>query len=214
MALTNLVPISRKEKFLDKIAGESVSISPITRLERFLNAIAKGKAGETPGAPDPITRKEYFLKKISESFTGGLEMESGTFEPTSDVVHPTIDFTNSHDRSPDFYFIVDTKTDPEVTPAASTNLWMLYACWENIVDPVYEGADPVYGFCAGVYWYSGSASLQSKRLKHPTSEEPVGADSVYYPQYYATAESIKPYIADTRKFKTTQSYDWYAYWLN
>lgn len=72
MALTNLVPISRKEKFLDKIAGESVSISPITRLERFLDAIAKGKAGDTPGAPAPITRKEYFLKKIAESFTGGL----------------------------------------------------------------------------------------------------------------------------------------------
>lgn len=72
MALTNLVPISRKEKFLDKIAGESVSISPITRLERFLDAIAKGKAGDTPGAPAPITRKEYFLKKIADSFVGSI----------------------------------------------------------------------------------------------------------------------------------------------
>lgn len=72
MALTNLVPISREEKFLDKIAGETVTISPITRPERFLDAIAKGKAGDTPGAPSPITRKEYFLKKIADSFSGSI----------------------------------------------------------------------------------------------------------------------------------------------
>lgn len=72
MALTNLVPISREEKFLDKIAGETVTISPITRPERFLDAIAKGKAGDTPGSPAPITRKEYFLKKIADSFAGSI----------------------------------------------------------------------------------------------------------------------------------------------
>ena len=71
MALENLTSITREEAFLDKIAGETVTISPITRLERFLDAIANSRAGELPGAPDPITRREYFLKKIADSFAGG-----------------------------------------------------------------------------------------------------------------------------------------------
>lgn len=72
MALENLTSITREEAFLDKIAGETVTISPITRLERFLDAVAKGKDGETPGAPAPITRMEYFLKKIADSFAGSI----------------------------------------------------------------------------------------------------------------------------------------------
>lgn len=220
MALENLEPVTREEALLDQIAvGDSeLTDGPVTRHEWFMTAIAAAKAGSPVAgedALDPVTREEYFLKKIAESFSGGggVEMESGKYEPASDIVHPTITFANSHDRSPDFYFIIDTKTDGETTPAASTNLWMVYVCWENIVDPVYEGADPIYGFYNGVYWYSGSATNQSRRFKHTTSEEPVGADSVFYPKYFATSSSIKPYVADTRKFKSTQSYDWYAYWL-
>lgn len=219
MALENLEPVTREEALLDQIAvGESeLTGGPVTRHEWFMTAIAAAKAGSpvNEDALDPVTREEYFLKKIAESFTGGgVEMESGKYDPASDVVHPTITFTNSHDRSPDFYFIVDTKTDAETTPPASTNLWMVYVCWENFMEhPVYEGTNPVYGFYNGVYWYSGSATNQLRRFNHTTSEEPVGADSVYYPQYFATPSEIKPYVADTRKFKSTQSYDWYAFWL-
>lgn len=211
----NLEPVTREEMFLDEIAtGENI-LDPVIREEAFLKMIALGKAGETFPDIEPITRREYFLKKIAESFTGGSgEMESGTYEPETDYVHPTITFANSHDRAPDFYFIVDTKTDAETTPAASTNLWMAYVCWENFMEnPVYEGTSPVYGFYFGVYWGGSSASNQSRRFNHTTSEEPAGADSVYYPQYYATSSGIKPYVADTRKFKSTQSYDWYAFWL-
>ena len=48
MALEDLTPINRQEKFLAKIAGEEVTITPITRKEYFLNEIA-GAAAEMAG---------------------------------------------------------------------------------------------------------------------------------------------------------------------
>ena len=64
MALNNLTPITRLEKFLYKISGGSVSISPITRQEYFLDKIAENVSGGLPsysGGSDAykILRIEY-----------------------------------------------------------------------------------------------------------------------------------------------------------
>ena len=115
MALSNLTPITRKEKFLDKIAGETVAISPISRKERFLNAIAAGKAGETPNAPTPITRTEFFLKKISESFTNGSEpVASGTFTVSGATTTAAVakSFTVEPESAPSTVLVIIQAVEP------------------------------------------------------------------------------------------------------
>lgn len=78
MALNNLTPITRLEKFLHKIAGGSVSISPITRQEYFLDKIAEHIAdagggltvffeppGEEPGVGDPDLSTSATISSIT-----------------------------------------------------------------------------------------------------------------------------------------------------
>ena len=64
-------PLTRKEIFLAKIAGEDVTISPETYDEIFLNAIATKRGGGDIDLPLPNTREQAYLGKIAESITGG-----------------------------------------------------------------------------------------------------------------------------------------------
>lgn len=64
-------PLTRKEIFLAKIAGEDVTISPETYDEIFLNAIATKRNGGDIDLPLPNTREQAYLGKIAESITGG-----------------------------------------------------------------------------------------------------------------------------------------------
>ena len=206
----NLEPVTREEAFLDEIAtGENI-LDPVTRKEAFLKMIAQGKAGETFPDLDPITRREYFLKKIAESFTGGGgEMESGTYTPESDTLHPTIALSETHDRAPDLYYIANISVDADNPPGAAMALWMVYINWETTLGKIYEGTNEVYGIAGGVYWYN-SATFGSNRLNYPVATASAGKQ---YSAYYVAADSIKPFVQDTRKFKAANNYKWYAFWL-
>lgn len=62
-----LVPETRFEAFLAKIAGETgPDLEPITRIEAFLDDIADGENNL-----EPRTRIEYWLQKIAENGGGG-----------------------------------------------------------------------------------------------------------------------------------------------
>ena len=66
-----LVPETRFEAFLAKIAGETgPDLEPITRIEAFLDDIADGENNL-----EPRTRIEYWLQKIAENGGGTSEPE-------------------------------------------------------------------------------------------------------------------------------------------
>ncbi len=62
--MKKLTPVTRKEKYLAKLAGQDVQIPPpVTREECFLAAIC----GEEIETPEPATREECFLEDWLES---------------------------------------------------------------------------------------------------------------------------------------------------
>lgn len=62
-------PVTREEKFLASMTGESVTLpDPITRKEMFLAAAS----GMPVSAPDPITREEMYLSQIKPGDGSGV----------------------------------------------------------------------------------------------------------------------------------------------
>lgn len=212
MALSNLVPISRREKFLDKIAGESVSISPITRLERFLDAIAKGKAGETPGAPDPITRREYFLKKIADSFAGGgdVEMESGVMQLAEDSTAPTIQFSDTHDTLPNFAFVILDTHEDGTYPANQVATCFYYCDMENIGYAKNSASNSCYGI-GGYIYYNSSYTTQAYAIRYSMSN--TTSNSNMYPRYYVNETGINCHTNSSNPYRNGLKYRWVAIWL-
>lgn len=78
-------PVTREEKFLASLTGESVTLpDPITRKEMFLAAAT----GMTVNVPDPITREEKYLSQIKPGDGSGVTIrnqnktitENGTYK--------------------------------------------------------------------------------------------------------------------------------------
>lgn len=68
-------PITRKEHFLAKAAGESVNTpDPITREEMYLNAIASASGG---GGGSADNRFEVTLKPNAADYSGTMDKTSG-----------------------------------------------------------------------------------------------------------------------------------------
>lgn len=57
----------------------------------------------------------------------GLVYESGTYEPTADVVSPTISFANTHASRPFHVYIIDTGSD---VPANSMAFWEINSYYD------------------------------------------------------------------------------------
>lgn len=72
MALNNLTPINRMEKFLNKIAGATVSITPITRKEFFLNKIAGNMPPAVSGSDNGKVMTVVNGKWAKAAASGGL----------------------------------------------------------------------------------------------------------------------------------------------
>lgn len=82
-----LIPDTRFEAFLAKIAGETgPDLEPITRIEAFLDDIAGGENNL-----EPRTRIEYWLQKIAENGGGSAEPELrsvSVFNATTHTIFP------------------------------------------------------------------------------------------------------------------------------
>lgn len=81
--------------------------------------------------PDDVAYGTSFIDKTGAILTGAfipeipdvaVEEEHGVFTPTSNTTRPTIRFTNTHDRPPDFYTFVDTTGTANTT---SNTLWLV-----------------------------------------------------------------------------------------
>lgn len=80
--MEELIPLTRIEKYLAKIAGEDITAPEArTRLEAYLAKIAE----EDVEVPEPRTRLEYYMNKIAEN--GGGE--------TSDFTTCQVTITNN-----------------------------------------------------------------------------------------------------------------------
>lgn len=114
MALSNLSPINRLEKFLAKIAGKTVSATPISRTEWFLDEIAKN-----------------MLPTVSGSDNGKvLTVSSGAWSAqtpaTPSGIPVIIEFSESYDAELQEYTFTTSANYDDVSAALSNNAPVLF----------------------------------------------------------------------------------------
>lgn len=77
-------PVTREEKFLASLTGESVTLpDPITRKEMFLAAAT----GMTVNVPDPITREEKYLSQIKPGDGSGVTIRNQNKKITENGIY-------------------------------------------------------------------------------------------------------------------------------
>ena len=129
--------------------------------------------------------------------SGGLEYETGTYTPASDVENPTISFTNTHTSRPFIAFIVDTA---ETTiPSSSASAHAAYLTYE-IIGKKIGGDANIYG---RAQYFNQSTNSTSASGTNITSSN-VGN--------YITTTGFTPRNGSNYKFKSGRSYRWVAVW--
>lgn len=144
---------------------------------------------------------------------GGLEYETGTWTPASDVADTTISFTNTHTTAPFYYEIVDiTGTYYNTT---NSNWRVQYANFGQFFGSgIFPSTSSTwYGRVNCIYRTSNASNLGGYTIDitHPASE--TGSSDTTYPRYWATNTTIRAYsISTSRYWRSGRTYKWVAIW--
>lgn len=135
---------------------------------------------------------------------GGLEYESGTWTPASDVADYTILFSKTHSGPPFFYMIVDSGTDYFGTTNTNyaTAVFSPYLFCGAIQKP--SSGSGYYAYVHFRYRTSSSASFSSGNNVSTSS-----ADL----ENWATSTGIRAYGNSTSRYwRSGRTYKWVAVW--
>lgn len=227
MGLSTITPETRSEEFIDRIAralgsgGTSPldTIVPETRHEEFIDRIARANGWEdtSPMASIyPETRLEEFLNRIAENTSGGVESETGEYEPEADETSIIINFANEHDTTPAFIVFADA----EDTGATSTltNLMFIYADIYKLLGASVVLSSSTRSTSGGTilsFQYRASGDSATGAVYIPTfgQEEPRD-DNTIYSRYWVTEEGFKASTNNaSRYWRAGRTYKWIAIWL-
>ena len=135
---------------------------------------------------------------------GGLEYETGSWTPASDVADYTISFSKTHSEPPFFYMVVDSGTDYFTTTNTNyvTAVFSPYLFCGAIQHPS-SGAG-YYAYMHFRYRASSSTSFSSANTTNTSS-----ADF----ENWATSTGIRAYgNSASRYWRSTRTYKWIAVW--
>ena len=147
---------------------------------------------------------------------GGIEIEEGTFTPSSDVTSASVPFSKTHDTLPSVVLVWATTT-ALISDASNFGYQYLNMAhiFGNALRRASSGANTiVYGYyetrCrnSGASYVGGSSGMITK-------QESDQGTSFDYPRCWATESSINfPETTSTNYWRATYTYRWKAIWLS
>ena len=169
--------------------------------------------GDTATEADVAVGKIFHLASgmIATGIMQGVEVESGTWSPTSDVYKATLNFSKTHTVPPAAFLVYD------VGATAATNNSNILICgadFNALFDSNYDGGyytsdGGIRAFKVNIYRYSGSDN--SSVSKFSTGRDGSG-ESGY--RYYANESSINA-MGSTSSYlwRRARTYKWIAIWV-
>ena len=182
--------------------------SEITRLSGnvsdALTAIAaKGVTVPSGSNSDDLAT---LIGQIQAGGGGGLEYETGSYTPTSDINRPTISFTNSHTGRPFSVVLWDTTG---TAPASNSSQAWSISSWYDISGDTITGTSTGVVYYARVqflYW-STSTGSNGANISALTG----GSNNCF--DYYISSSWFQPYGGSTSRYwRAGRTYKWIAIW--
>lgn len=160
--------------------------------------------------------KAYSPVHVNVSGGGSVEIETGTWTPTSDTNGTLkVNFTDTHDTTPTIVMLTDT----EATDHTYAGRWFLYLDNErlaqmggtDLITLSSDGTSKLYGIARSVYNTSNNNGSQAGRLIKKISGS--AGDDEIRDTYVSTAWFCPFTYQNSSPFKSGRSYKWVAIWL-
>ena len=143
---------------------------------------------------------------------GGLEYETGTWTPTSDISRGTITFSNTHTYPPALYTISDATGT--LNPTKNSALFNAYCDVYRLWGVGFPVTSTDYRYAVVTQTYRGSSGATHTVTYCSVNSDDTGSESGSYPRYWATPTEFHPYVgATTRYWRVGKTYKWIAIWV-
>ena len=144
---------------------------------------------------------------------GGLEYETGTYTPDSDIARPTITFTNSHTEAPVLIYMCDVTGTAHST--ANSNYVFCYCDPFKLWGQGYPYSSTGFRYANAYYAYrsSNTNSISAAGLLITNKSSSTTSSSTAYPRYWATETNFHPYSNSTSRYwRAGRTFKWIAVW--
>ena len=145
--------------------------------------------------------------------SGGLEYETGTYEPSADTSGEKILFANTHSEAPAFIMMVDaTGTANTTTNTNMTFIWFDYYKLYRIGLPWSSSA---FRYATAFYIYrASSATALTQGATHCAyNSDNAGSGAINYPRFWTDELGFTPNSASTSRYwRAGRTYKWIAIW--
>lgn len=144
---------------------------------------------------------------------GGLEYETGTYEPESDIARPQILWANSHTEAPVLVYMCDVTGTAHST--MNSNYVFMYADPYKLWGKGYPYSSSDYRYANVWYCYrpSSTQSISAVGFYVNKNSDSTSASTTSYPRYWASPTDFHPYSNNTSRYwRAGRTYKWIAVW--
>lgn len=145
--------------------------------------------------------------------SGGLEYETGTWTPDSDIARGTVTFSDTHTLPPIFAMVVDATGTSDTT--TNTNMLWAYVDSYRLTGNGYPYSSSAYRYGQVYFTYRGTSatSLTSSATTITYNSDNTSSSSTGYARYWATSTNLRPYSNSTSRYwRANRTYKWIAVW--
>ena len=157
-----------------------------------------------------VTSLAEVVVAVSGGGGSGLEYESGTWNPTSNIARGEINFTKTHTELPILIMLSDVNGDHSTT--TYTNYMFAFINYYTAFgkDIPYSSSAGRYASVVYVFRQNGRDSTSNTHLQMSSLTGETASVSV---DYYVTASGFKPYCGGTNRYwRSGRTYKWIAVW--
>ncbi len=170
----------------------------------------EGSETKTENGTYDVTTLAQLIVNVSGG--GGLEYETGTFEPSTDVNCPTIPFAKTHTRPPALIVMADIIT--ETVPESDSVLFWDYEDGYQLFGSKTVGSSStfVYGRTHTQY-RSGTSTGNSRSMMQYPYTDTARENQTSCTRYVARESAFRPYPSSTTRYwRSGRTYKWIAIW--
>ena len=159
------------------------------------------------------TGTAYSPVTVNVSGGGGLEYESGTWTPTSDIANYTVQFSKTHSSLPIFAAIYDETGDYSSTNNSMAG-WFYFDFYQLFGEAVYPSSSShYYGYARRQYRTTNASSFTSSGSDITYPYTNTGTSSASYPRYWVSESGLEANSGSTTRYwEAGRTYKWIAVW--
>ena len=203
------------------VSNHSVTVTPsVTNTTGYILGSTINGTGVTVSASELVSGSQTITENGTFDVTNlsqvlvnaGLEYETGTYTPTSDIARPTISFAKTHTTTPFLVMMVETISTAYSISNNSNVAFYFFDVYRAFSEGYPYNTSTSYPAFAQYLYRSNSTNAQSTSHIQYNSDN-TGASSTAYSRYWVTESEFHPYSNSTSRYwRSGRTYKWYAIW--